>query len=377
MHPSNDPMPLRVNPLFVICAGVAIFGATCPGQAATADPVVPEFWFPEPAPALIAAAQAADVALAGREYDPARAGLAQGDAVTLLIEHIEAGKRRQWIVVLVGSELSEKGRALAPLPDMRLYTAAGNELNFAGTRAALAIRVLGPVLVEDESRSLRERPPPSDVPARVLVNGDFLRLGFARAEAAMQRVREAQFARQGENAAEFILTARDTPLPEEVVARGRAAAAELGITKDDEQAIFGSSPALTEFFNVAGRTPGVNGIVKSVIDIPVWSILARGGRGPDVKIKNFGSARINPARRFGVDDSTEVYERAFLLELNRRPALCCRMAVVEPHPPLAASAGILAFAAGRPDGKGPRLMIRLIASKLAPEPPDDPAVGKN
>jgi hypothetical protein len=60
-----------------------------------------------------------------------------------------------------------------------------------------------------------------------------------------------------------------------------------------------------------------------------------------------------------------MYAFPFALQLSKKPALVCQLAVVAPAPPLLTSAGIVGLAAQRPDGKGPHLMIQLLAARCA------------
>ena len=61
-----------------------------------------------------------------------------------------------------------------------------------------------------------------------------------------------------------------------------------------------------------------------------------------------------------------MYAFPFVLQLSKKPALVCQLAVVAPAPPLLTSAGIVGLAAQRPDGKGPHLMICLLAAHVGP-----------
>jgi hypothetical protein len=366
--------------IFKTFLGVGVFGLTmCPAMSAAkvAGPVVPEFWFSEPVPALAAAAGAAEMATDGFAPEPSRTGLARGDAVTALVEHVDGTKRRQWIVLLAGSELSEKDRALPPASGMRLFTSTGNELRYAGSRAALAIHVIGPFNVVPGGTK-RDIQAPKDIWSRALVNSEFLQLGFAQGTSTFMRLRDARVARAGttEDGGEW--SAQGTPYPEAEIAAARAMAETIGITAEDERAVFAVAPALQGFFGVAARTPGLSGILVTVVDIPMWSIIARGGKMPNISFDNILpiTARTDP-QRWGLDAGVDAYETAFVFRLNDRPALVLRLAVVNPRPPLVASAGIVGLVAGRPDGKGPRLMIRLLASRLADETRDtEPATAQ-
>ena len=90
---------------------------------------------------------------------------------------------------------------------------------------------------------------------------------------------------------------------------------------------------------------------------------------------------------FGVLDSVpwslssdvKSYFLPLVFSLNSKPAMACRLAVTSPRPPLLTSAGIVGIAAQRPDGKGPHLMIRLLAGRVGPasEPGGPPPLPAN
>lgn len=359
----NDLTLCMFKPLLL--SSVAVLLASAHALAADAKkPVVPEFWQPQPTPRLADMAAAAGIALEGLDPAPERLGLAKGDSVTALVEHVDGAKRRQWLVLLAGSELTDADREREPAGRaVRLYSSTGHELVYASTRAALAIRVLGPVEISAKRDGANAAI--ADVWSGTLVSADFLQLGFAQGCATWLRLRDARARLHPEGTGGAQLGAGSAPFPEDVVTAARAVAAEYGVTAEDERALFAVVPALLEFFVVTSRTPGVNEILMSVIDLPMWSILTRGGRLPAIAFENLGMTERLPVDGWGLPADLELYQTSYTLRLNDRPAMVLRLAVAPARPPLVASAGVVGLAAGRPDGKGPRLMIRVLGARLA------------
>jgi len=334
------------------------------GAAANSEPVLPEFWTAEPAPALLASAEAKGVATQGFVMPATdREGLAPGDAVTALVEHVDGSRRRQWLVALVGTMPEAAETAAAPSVEFYLYSSTGNKHTFRGSRETLALQVFGPVAVGPDATKRAGKDKVAHVSARATVSGDFLSLGLARSCATWVRLRDARRGAGEPGAGNVGLNGGGQPFPADVVATGQALARSIGLTPEDERALFGAVPALLEFVNVAARTPGLSDILVSVVDIPVWSILTRGGRMPGIGFVHLPMTAPLDVAPWGVSGASGAHECGFLMQLNDRPSLVLRLAVLEPRPPFGASAGVLGLAACRPDGRGPRLMIRLIASR--------------
>lgn len=351
--------------LLLACSALLLFSRLLPAGEEV-DPIVPEFWFPEPTEALVLAAQKAGIPLEGFEFDGSREGLVRGDTVVALVEWVSGSRSRQWLVVLVGSEWTRTDREMPQPPEDRFFTSTGNEIVLEGEGASLAIRVIGPV---DLSRGSRKDP--KDVWSETLVNGASLRRGFVRGCATYLRLKAVAEALEVPEFASFEFSARNTPLSEEEIVHGRKMATMVGLSLDDEEAFVAMIPTMSAFFGIASRTPGPSEILMSVVQIPIWSILIRGGKMPESSFWHLPiTASIN-ATEWGLESTTEAYQFGNLIFLNERPALVYRAAVVPPQPPLVASAGIVGLVAGRPDGKGARLMIQVIASRPASVSPTD------
>ncbi|MBL9205154.1 MAG: hypothetical protein JNN01_08725 [Opitutaceae bacterium] len=332
-----------------------------------APPTLPAFTFHEVLPGTRAAAEAGAVSLAPVVVAETPRGLVVGDGLTALVTWVEGKAVKQWLVQVAATDLNQKESKLPPARGMRLFSSTGHEFRFAGSRAALAMRVLGPF--EQGKAPTREAREGKRV--RVLTQSEYLGLGLDRSCQVIQRLQAArtQAAKEGGAPAEQqSLGFGGQPFPPDVVAAAQKRAAIHGLTVDDERALIGALPALLEFFSIVSRTPGLQDILMSVIDVPWWSILKSGGKVPDIGIEFVSAAvrKMEPGPWL-LPDLTP-YTLPFVINLNKKPALVCHLAVVAPRAPLVAAAGIVGVAAGRPDGKGPRLMIQVVASQPAPTP---------
>ena len=118
-----------------------------------APPVMAKFEAVPPFPALMTAAQAAQIPL--DRIDPPMEGnsLNPGDSITALVTQNEKGGRRsQWLVYLqVVSPDPAEIPTNAPMPSV-IYTSFGNKLEFASSSAIVTVRALGPFVKPDARR---------------------------------------------------------------------------------------------------------------------------------------------------------------------------------------------------------------------------------
>jgi hypothetical protein len=328
-----------------------------------AAPPNPDFKFPAVLPGVALAAQKAGIPTSGFDAPSSRTELWPGDTVTALISLTEREATKQWLVTFTADALGEQEKKSARKQGMRLYTSSGREFSFDDAAAALDVRIVGPFKGggANEANSAREA---KDKKARLLVNSVFLGLGLDRTAAAWMKVRETNANRKEKITWKW--AAGGGKFPSEKTAAVRKIGDALGVTEDDERAMTGSLPAFVEFFTIASHTPGLDDILLSVVEVPWWSIIVRGGKDPDVGFQFTGRERLIDPAQWNLPETAKVYAFTYILNLNQKPALACQMAVVEPRPPWLTSAGIVGLAAQRPDGKGPHLMIRLLAGKLGP-----------
>lgn len=368
-----DPFPLRpvaqyLRSLRYAWLVLLILAGSTPAPAAPPPVPLPDFSFHPVLPVTQAAAAATAMKLTPLVIAEERVGLRAGDGLTALVTWTEGKAIKQWLVQVQATELNDKESKLPPARGMLLYSSTGHEFRFAGSRAALALRVLGPF--EDGKPASRESR--EGKKARVLTQAEYLGLGLDRACQVMLKLQAMRTQPRPDNplpAEQQSLGFGNRPFPPEVVAAAQKRAVQFGLTQEDERALVGSLPALLEFFSIVSRTPGLQDILKSVIDLPWWSILKSGGKMPDIGI-DFVTPSIRPlAPEPWSLSSLTPYAFPIVITLNKSPALVCHLAVVSPRPPLIAAAGVVGLAAARPDGKGPRVMIQVIAAHPAPEAP--------
>jgi hypothetical protein len=352
-------------PLAMALTGLSASAAENPAKPL---PPLPEFRQLAPSPSIRSAAEASKIILEGIEPPLERTTLSIGDQVTALVSLTEGTKVKQWAIALEAVEANEKEKQNRSQP-MVFHTSTGHVLRFGSERAALAIRTLGPLTAADAGRIAAA--PPMKL-ARATVDIDFLALGLHQPAVMAESFRKARAGKPElpPQRPEEGLQIGMEPFPQEKVAASRKAAEAVGLTESNERSIIGSVLALVQFFQIASQTPGLQEVVKSVIDIPWWSIIRSGGKMPGINLNMMDVHRRLNAAPWGVRADLEVWTVGCVLKLNDQPALVCQLAVLEPRPPLLPSAGIIGLAAARPNGKGPVLTLQIVAARgAAPAPP--------
>jgi len=318
---------------------------------------------PPPMPDFQRFSPPSDAGQSLRETLPPTGG-AEAEPVSLLLTQTNDDKTQHWLLRLTPVEANpdEAGQTSDELP-LRYFTTTGREIEFPRRRAFLEIATAGPMDEGTRRPSAKETELTAHV-ARISVYQSSLELGFDRTCRAVMRLRDGSDA-AGLSPAQRQFGAQTEPYPDTVVEQGRAVAEILGLTAEEERAIIGSAPALIEFFRIAMETEETRDLLRDIIDLPVWSIVLRGGRFPEVGFQPMREiVRLDP-EEWGLPPETAAYSIAYILRLNNRPALHFRLAVAPPEGNLAACAGIIGFAAMAPDGKGPRLF----AERWMPPPP--------
>lgn len=325
-------------------------------------PLVPDFEFAPPLEVVKVAAATHGLAL--ERIDPAidaEPSLQPGDRVTALVSLRRGQELTQWLIEATGVELNATEKAKPPLPSRTFYSNAGTEIVLGGTRAALALRVLGPF--ERTAAGREDGQKSTEQKNRVMVNADFLSLGLNRGCEAVLAVNAAK--RKDPSLQPLPWTMRLKPFPAEEAEAGRKKALALGLTPERERATAGAVPALREFFHIISSTPGLQEILKGVIDVPWWTVIKRGGDAPIGLMPQFRyTEEISAESPLARGQAGQVYTVPFLLSIGGKPALVGNLAVVNPQRPLLACAGIVGVAACAPDGTGPRVMLQLISAHL-------------
>jgi hypothetical protein len=342
---------LRVG--LVLCVAAHAPGA----RAATPQPDLPEFtpvqWLPAAVRELGQATLGIDrIVLGNVPHQP-------GDTVTLLAQLTEAGRVRQWAVALTEQELKPAQRNLRS-PRFTVHLSNGGKVTFdESTYARMSIQVLGPFL-SDRSSARSKR-----ISSEALINPEFLGLGLDGTARLWRRlINQARDERPAERQP-LSLDISTRPFSSEKIAEHRARLESLQITSEEERSYAGFLPAMMDFFQIARQTRGVRDIIFEVVDLPWWSLITRGGRVTDTHFDIIGPFRKLSPADWGLADAVSVFSMGIVLRLEAEPTLVGRLALTAPRPPLLNCAGILGIAAMRPDGQGPRLMIRVMAGKPA------------
>jgi hypothetical protein len=342
--------------------GLALAGAARADEAPAVRPP-PEFRQIAPLPGIREAARAGWVQLDGLAAPASREKVLPGDAVTFLVSLSRGEEVRQWMIELQAEVPTAEEDGKRP-KSIHVFSTTDHEFRLEGGRAAILIRLIGPLGPADAGRKAATEP---DIRRqRVLVSADYLGLGLDRVPATFLRVRALRAAnpalpRGG-------ISFNEQRFPAEVIEAGKKSAATIGLTLDDERALFGSFLALQEFLQLVSRTPGLQEILMSVLDIPWWSIIRSGGQ-LNLNLETLPLERELDPRPWGLPATVKVYAWPLRLMIDGKPALLFQLAVVASKPPFSVSAGIIGLAAGSPDGKGPVLTFQAVASHVAKVPP--------
>lgn len=316
---------------------------------------------PPPSAAIQAAAQMAKMNLSGLAAPVTREALQSGDQVTALLTLTDGKKAKQWVIELTVDDLTEAERK-RPFQSETLFTSTGYEFKYGGGRAALKIRILGPLDSAEERRKKDEVPAVQE--RRITVSADYLALGLD--QVAASNVRKADLQKKDPKLkvdAYSISSTRYSPA-ELAAEKARSKGGVIENTEAEGRAFGGAMLALQEFFTTAQRTPGLQDVLMSVLDVPWWAILRKGGN-LEIDFSNIPQPMTMPAKEWGLPVEEKVGGVAYLMGLNGKPTLLVIMAVTAPRPPLMAGAGIVGFAACAPNGKGPVLTMEIVSSRAA------------
>ncbi len=339
---------------------LALLATACTAAVAPAGaPVLPEFvplrWLPDIRSVLARDSVATrDVALA-----PADAVPLKGDTLTILVQELDAGKPRQWAVVLSLQDLKPKERLMRS-PGFTMYLNTGYSARFGpAPPTAVLIHVFGPYSPKRGGAS------PKAIWSGALVNPEFLRLGLERTAALFSRISHDSGSDPRLKGLHFTLSVSSNPFPRDQVARDRAATAALEITDAESRAYAGFIPAMMAFFQIVNQTPGMRELLFKILDVPWWQLVAHGGNISNVSFELLPPFDRLPPSGWGLPPDMNVYSLGLRVSVYGKPTLLCKLALTQPRVPLFNSAGIVGLAVMRPDGKGPRLMIRVMAGSAA------------
>jgi hypothetical protein len=350
-------------------AAVALAVVLLAGAARAADEkktvLLPQFAYPDALPALLTAAGKAGAPIDTKQRPAEHRAAKAGDAMTFLVSLRDGDNLKQWVLVAETADLTEKEAAMPPLKGFHVFTSTGQEVNLGGRRAAIEMTLIGPVTKREADRGEVK---PEVKRRRLLVKADYLSLGFDAGSEAVIGLRSEE-SRQAITAG-FATRMGSKPFPVDVVQKNQALAQQIGFTPEREQAYWGSVPVLLEFVNIVVKTPGLQDILKEVLDVSWWSILSSGGKAkPHIRVIGRHVRKLNE----GGPSIVEQYMFPFVLEVNDKPAMASFLIVTKPKAPLATTGGVIGIQAGRPYDNNPQLTIRLIATACrdaAPPPAD-------
>lgn len=343
---------MKLGEVFRSAVGLAAFTSAVALSGGEAARQVPGFVFPEPLPAVLAAAEKENIEIS--RFDPPRSRIAArpGDGVTNLVSVGDMADLTQWLIetTVVEPEANEREAPLARLDTF--YTSGGTEVRFSVDRVVLRVRVAGP---------FRQRAGGSYhvVSRRIVVNADLL--GIALDEACKGIVAVQRAFAADPKATPPVWAVRRSPFPEDEAKETRTLADRIGRTPACERALVGAMPALSQFFDTVNRTPALQEILKSVVDLSWWSLLKNAGAVRSRVVPMFGQvAELNLPE--WTHPEIPLHQLPFTVELNGKAALVGDLAVAASRPPLLTTAGIVAVSARGPSGTGPRFSMRVLAA---------------
>lgn len=355
LPPSGSPMEIEVNRdghrVIVSATPQDILRpAATPAPTLPRSPELPDFHFLPPFSSVIRKADELKLPLREPGLSPnATPALHKDDKVTALVTVVDDERIQQWLVLFVNTELKPSERE--PGKPVHVFTSSGRDLAFARLPTGVAVRALGPFEQSNKNSAV------GDKWSGAILDGRSLTLGFDSVAATLMKVSSAQ---------EAHFASRSTPFPpsETVEERKRLEAAGIGV--DDERAFIGGAGGLAEFFRIAAQTPGVRDVLRQLLDLSWTDYL----RNPNINIDFMMPVQEVSSDWWGLPPGIPCRTLTFRVLLNGTPKIVCRVAAVRPVRPLQTVAGIVGIAAGRVDGSGPHVMVRLLgASPAAPSEP--------
>ncbi len=297
------------------------------------------------------------IATSGIEFAPAGAQPRQGDTVTLLVTLAEGGTQRQWLATIAAAGLTEKERALpAPKEDV-LYTSTGLTLRYPKTRTALRVTFAGPFF-EDPAKQGE----PDIARERVVVAPEYLSLGLDRyAEAAQRWSEQAHTA--GVKLADLFYIGSGGKLSAEQLEKGKRFTTLIHPPPEEERLVVGVSFALREFLRSALEVDAFKDVLFQVMVKPsLWSLVT--GFGANAFLQ-YDQEDVRPVDGRALGLASPAYALPLKLHFNGKLALRATLVMTEARPPLQASAGIVAIASEHPTEAGKKLLIQMIAARVA------------
>ncbi len=324
--------------------------------------VAQEFRFSEPLPDVSAWAKANGGAIGSIEMATERKEMALGDEVVVLAELTKKSKRQQWLIRLryvkpTSDELKEK-----PVQNYTLNVISGRAHPITWNPCALETEVVGPFVAGKKNDDPDRKKGRAVVFQELLANGFYgLPPWFKKLHDIKKQATEEERAVLNRNWWSF-----NKPHAPERLAIGQALTTKYGVTADEEYDYFTHWSSLLTFFGVIAETPGMRGVLFEACSISWASILWDMVRGQMPRPSFHGDAGPTmTGEKWGLGAETEVRTLPHSARLKSRRVIRFNLAVVEPRPPLANTAGIIGFAAMHPGHDDVHVMMRVVGAKAA------------
>jgi len=301
--------------------------------------------------AAVEAARTNNIPIEGIDPPGEAGSLHPGDSVTALITLFEKrGQKSQWLLYVEAVEPTAEEKARKPKKPPVCYVGAGDKVEFAGARAPVSLRLLGPFV-----DATNKAPKVENQKARITLEKGFLGIGLDEAAAAFSRMRQ--------NKLKGSYDSRPRPFTEAETAEGKKTIAALQLSLEEQRAIAGSQLALFSYFHLVQETPGLDGLFYKVVKLPsVWSVVRHFGVSASLELKTEYVAPTE-ASNWNLMPQTPCYTFPLALRVNEHPALIATLVVAPPRPPLLECGGIVGLLAEKPGDKQTYLILRIISAR--------------
>lgn len=350
LQPAGTPVEIAVNRagrrvVVPVVLQDSLQPNATPVPAHPPQPEWPDFHFLPPFASVVRKADALNLPLRNPIVSTdAVPALHKDDKVTALVTVVDDERIQQWLVLFVNTELKPSERD--PGKPMHVFSSSGRDLIFERLPTGVAVRALGPFQQSHKDSGI------DDKWSGAILDGRSLTLGFDSVAAMLVKASAAPDGGFGFRATPF-------PANETIENRKRLEAAGIGV--DDERAFVGGAGALAEFFRIAAQTPGVRDVLRELLDLS-WKDYMR---NPNINIDLSGVVGDASSAWWGLPPTMPCRTLTFRILLNGVPRIVCRVAATRPVRPLQTVAGIVGVAAGRVDGSGPHVMVRLLGASAA------------
>ncbi len=352
--------------VFKLVCGWVFFGVVVMRTSADEIRATPEFRFSEPMAEAAAWAKKEGWNLGAWQWAEGRAGRGEpelGDEVVVLAELTKKTKRQQWLIRLRVAELNEKEREkAAKIPRASIYVITGRQHEFEPHVCVIASEVAGPFVVGKKYERMVVKQ------GRALVGRQILAHGFYELGPWFTRLHDIKTRATPEQRAVFEKgwfrwqKPHDAP----VLDVGRSLVMTYGVTERDELNYAMHWVGLMNYLGILIETPAMDDVLFeastfSVAEI-LWNLALRRKLAPRFQGQE---GAVLDGGKWGLGAGSEVRTLPHTAQIFGKPAMRFQIAVVEPKPPLATTAGVIGFAAMRPDRDDVHVMLRVLSGRAA------------